>query len=67
MLINEPLCAPPPPSARPPDPLDGDLGAAPGWSDVAGFEATPFADLLARPVIIGAAPPREGPHDRATD
>ena len=65
MLINELALCTPPPSARPPDPLTAIWAQLP--TERRRRLQRLLADLLARPVIIAAAPPREGPHDRATD
>ena len=61
--MNRSVC--PPAFSSTAGPLDGDLGQLP--MERRRRLRRLLADLLARPVIIAAAPPREGPHDRATD
>ena len=58
MLTDEPTASPPLLRRRT---ADRGLGPAPAGSPA---EAPALlADLLARPVTVGAAPPREGRHD----
>ena len=64
MLINEPTCVPPAP-ASPLGPLTAIWAQLP--PDRRRRLQRLLADLLARPVTIAAAPPREGRHDHRTD
>ena len=65
MLINEPLRVPPRPRPGRRTPLTATWAQLP--MERRRRLRRLLADLLARPVISAAAPPREGSHDRATD
>ena len=60
MLTDEPTCVPPAP-APPPDPLTAIWAQLP--PDRRRRLQRLLAELLARPVTVAAAPPREGRHD----